>query len=600
MNIPVTTTFQKKYIKIIAFSLFLVLSLSGLILHFTMKNILKEQFKEELFISSIFLEQQMQQQAHASGQLPDFRPFLHHWDESFNIRISLIDTTGTPLVDSHIPNTQLFRLKSMKNRPEVWEALQQGEGFSQRFSPTLSQEAIFYARLITINKTPVILRLALPNTAMNRYLRYIDTFWIILSMLILLVTIISIILFGRHQNTAIQQLKAKMQSLSKGELSNPLYLTTHDELTEMAQLLNKIERTFLNQTNELQHEKEELNTILSSISEGLIAIDEHQKIIFYNKIALDFLQNGVEDIINLPYYDVIRHAHILSLIELFFQKPYVIQDEIELEDERILEVTLSPMQTPRLKKGCMIVMRDVTHFKKLEKIRRDFVANVSHEFKTPLAAIRGYAETLLDWALEDKETSRKYITKLLRQSKQLENLVSDLLELARIEKLHTIELVAFDPYPIVENLVQQYREQAQKKQQSLTLQWVKEPVRISGDPDMFRSILANLLDNAVKYTPAGGNIVVFARETEDKLVLSVKDTGIGIPRKELDRIFERFYRVDRARSREVGGTGLGLSIVKHMAELQKATVTVESEVGKGSCFSVAFLRAIKKHPAQVS
>ena len=166
--------------------------------------------------------------------------------------------------------------------------------------------------------------------------------------------------------------------------------------------------------------------------------------------------------------------------------------------------------------------------------------------------------------------------------------------------MHTIELVAFDPYPIVENLVQQYREQAQKKQQSLTLQWVKEPVRISGDPDMLRSILANLLDNAVKYTPAGGNIVVFARETEDKLVLSVKDTGIGIPRKELDRIFERFYRVDRARSREVGGTGLGLSIVKHMAELQKATVTVESEVGKGSCFSVAFLRAIKKHPAQVS
>ncbi len=600
MNIPAITTFQKKQIKIIILTLFLVLSLSGLLLHFTIKNILKQQFKEELFISSIFLEQQMQQHAQTPGQLPDFRPFLHQWDESFNIRISLIDTTGTPLVDSHIPNTQLFRLKSMKNRPEVWEALQQGEGFSQRFSPTLSQKAIFYARLTTINKTPVILRLALPNTAMNQYLRYIDTFWIILSVLILLVTIVSIILFGRQQNTAIQQLKAKMQSLSKGELSAPLYLATHDELTEMAQLLNKIERTFLNQTNELQHEKEELNTILSSISEGLIAIDEHQKIIFYNKIALDFLQNGGEDIVNLPYYDVIRNAHMLSLIELFFQKPYVIQDEIELEDERILEVTLSPLQTPRLKKGCMIVMRDVTHFKKLEKIRRDFVANVSHEFKTPLAAIRGYAETLLDWALEDKETSRKYITKILRQSNQLENLVSDLLELARIEKLHTIELAAFDPFTIVESLIKQFQEAAHKKQQSLTLQWLEESVYILGEPEMFRSILANLLDNAVKYTPVGGSITVFARTTTEKLIVSVKDTGIGIPRKELDRIFERFYRVDRARSREVGGTGLGLSIVKHMAELQKATVTVESEVGKGSCFSVAFLRATDERPHPAS
>jgi len=234
MNIPAITTFQKKYLKIIVLSLILVLS-----------------------------EQQMQQQVQASGRLPDFRPFLYQWDESFNIRISLIDTTGTPLVDSHIPNTQLFRLKSMKNRPEVQEALQQGEGFSQRFSPTLSQEAIFYARLITIEKTPVILRLALPNTAMNQYLRHIDTFWIVLSMLILLVTIVCIILFGKPQNTAIQQLKAKMQSLSKGE---------------------------------------------------------HQKIIFYNKIALDFLQNGDEDIINLPYYDVIRNAHILSLNRIVFSE----------------------------------------------------------------------------------------------------------------------------------------------------------------------------------------------------------------------------------------------------------------------------------------
>ena len=235
-----------------------------------------------------------------------------------------------------------------------------------------------------------------------------------------------------------------------------------------------------------------------------------------------------------------------------------------------------------------MVLRDISHYIKLEKIRRDFVANVSHEFKTPLAAIRGFSETLLDWGLEDQNISRKYIGKIIKQSNQLENLVSDLLQLARIERLQNLELKPFHPNPLVLDITQQYSELARSSELGFEVKLVESEVPILGEIEMFRSIIANLLDNAIKYTPAGGQVTVSSTLNGSYWIFSVKDSGIGIPEKEQGRIFERFYRVDKARSRAIGGTGLGLSIVKHLTELQQAEISLQSQVNQGSCFSVKF------------
>jgi two-component system phosphate regulon sensor histidine kinase PhoR len=344
-----------------------------------------------------------------------------------------------------------------------------------------------------------------------------------------------------------------------------------------------------NYLKESARERQDLNTVLSSINEGIITIESNKKIIFFNDKALQLLNNKTQNILGEYYYLIIRNQHLNSLLNNFFEKPFLISDEIQIDRNRTLEVVIIPFNiSAHKRKGVVVVLRDISHYKNLEKIRRDFVANVSHEFKTPLAAIRGYSETLLDWALGDQAVNRKYVEKIIKQSNQLENLVSDLLQLARIERLQNIGLEAFDPNSIIQDVIHEYSDTAQNKQIKLISNLQAKDVKVLGDPEMFRSIMANLIDNAVKYTPAEGEVTVFSRINGRYGTFSVKDTGIGIPHNEQERVFERFYRVDKARSRAIGGTGLGLSIVKHLAELQQADVWLQSELEKGSCFSVKF------------
>jgi two-component system phosphate regulon sensor histidine kinase PhoR len=330
-----------------------------------------------------------------------------------------------------------------------------------------------------------------------------------------------------------------------------------------------------NHLKESARERQDLNTVLSSINEGILAIESNKKIIFFNEKALQLLNNKAQNIPGEYYYLVIRNQHLNSLLNNFFEKPFLISDEIQIDSKRTLEVVIIPFHIAAHKrKGVVVVLRDISHYKKLEKIRRDFVANVSHEFKTPLAAIRGYSETLLDWALGDQTVNRKYVDKIIKQSNQLENLVADLLQLARIERLQNIELKAFDPGPVIQDVINEYSEMAQNKQIKLISSLQTKEVKILGDPEMFRSIMANLIDNAVKYTLTGGEVTVFSKINAKYGTFSVKDNGIGIPHHEQERVFERFYRVDKARSRAIGGTGLGLSIVKHLTELQQAEIVV--------------------------
>jgi two-component system phosphate regulon sensor histidine kinase PhoR len=304
---------------------------------------------------------------------------------------------------------------------------------------------------------------------------------------------------------------------------------------------------------------------------------------------LDF---KTKDVVGKSYDNFFQNDHLISLVDRFFEKPFFISDEIKITEDKIFEVMINPfkvMDTTHI--GAVILLKDVTKFKKLEKIRRDFVANVSHEFKNPLASIIGYSESLLDWGLKDSSVNKRYLKKIVKQSRNLENLVSDLLHLARVEGMGDMQVQSFNPKIILKELKVDFSELAAAKNITFQQNFEEPFVKICGDPEMFRTIIANLIDNAIKYSHEGSEISLSSVNENGFVKFSVLDEGLGIPSKYMDRIFERFFRVDKGRSRAVGGTGLGLSIVKHMAELQKAEYGVESKENVGSHFWIKFKKA---------
>ena len=522
--------------------------------------------------------------------------------QTLHCRVTIIDTVGVVLADSDVPLAQSQMIENHLTRPEVQQALQNQYGYYNRVSATVGMDLYYVARSLQRDgKTIGVLRLSFGNQLYQQTLQTIRTYLIFGSLLVLLISTVAVVLLSARLRKNILYLIQKAQIISEGkmmpaELSAPIKEAV--ELQELNNVIDETARKLSQNLKKLSRERRDLQTVLSSINEGIIAISPNKRIIFYNKRALQLLHINLTNPANEAYYTVIRHQHLVSLIDKFLQTTVVITDEITTYEGNIYEVVLTPFEMAFGDKiGAVLVIHDITQYKKLEQVRRDFVANVSHEFKTPLAAIRGYAETLLDWALDDAKMNRKYVTKIVKQSHHLENLVQDLLELARIERLGSLDLAPFDPLPILREVVNEFQEKARGKQQTLQWQPKTEAMQILGDPQMFRSIFVNLLDNAVKYTPEGGKIMLEIEKNSTTAVFMVRDNGIGIPQKEQSRIFERFYRVDKARSQTVEGTGLGLSIVKHMTELQQAEIWLHSRVNEGSCFYLKFKLAATAIPS---
>ncbi|MCB0284565.1 MAG: HAMP domain-containing protein [Calditrichae bacterium] len=519
----------------------------------------------------------------------ELKRFADRFAVLFNCRVTIIDSAGYVLADSEVPIDQLNIVENHLKRDEVQQAISQSYGNHIRHSATIGQNLYYMAKGLNYhNRNIGFLRLAIMMADVDNMLAYTRNYIIAGSFSILLLSALMVFLFLRKINKNLLEITNKSMKIAQGDLSARISVDSRDELFQLGKNINEMASRLSESLIRLQSDKYNLNTVLSSVHDGIIAIDSAKKIMFFNNQALLLLEDSDQNILEQTYYEAIRNQHINSLISSFFEKPVFIRDTVQSE-ERILDVVITSFKTQDNKgQGAVVVLRDITQYTRLAKIRREFVANVSHEFKTPLAAIRGYSETLLDWGMEDESIRKKYLEKIVKQSNQLENLVSDLLDLARIEKLENIEFKAFSPQPIIKDILAEMADAAANKQISIQTNLLTEKYSIVGDPDMFHSIMINLVDNAVKYTPAGGKITVESKSMKNQVAFIVSDTGIGIPEKDQSRIFERFYRVDKARSRSIGGTGLGLSIVKHLAELQKAEVKLDSEPGKGSRFSVWF------------
>jgi len=397
---------------------------------------------------------------------------------------------------------------------------------------------------------------------------------------------------AKRMSSALGELTRAARRMTDGDLSVRTRLVGSDELAELGRALDRLAGGLATTLGQLRAERDLQRRILEAMQEGVAVVDRDGRIVLINPALRAMLLLGA-DAVGKLLLETVRHAQLDELLEGARTSDETSAMEIELPGLKPRRILVHAAQLSGDDDGVLVVFVDVTELRRLESLRRDFVANASHELRTPIAAVRSATETLQSGAMQDTVAASRFVDIIERNAQRLQSLVEDMLELSKLEsnefKLKRERVELGSVVPIVLAL---FRERAEKKGVRLGAELPQEPTAVQGDARALEHVLSNLVDNAVKYCAPGSGIVVRASTEDDAHVrLVVSDTGPGIPPEHMPRVFERFYRVDAGRSRELGGTGLGLSIVKHMVEAMRGRVSVESEVGRGSTFTVSLLRS---------
>jgi len=417
------------------------------------------------------------------------------------------------------------------------------------------------------------------------------------SLVVLLVGIALTLVFSRSFSARADRLKLFSERIADGDFRPVQLEGPDDELEELGDSLNETAARLEREIRLLSGERNRSSAILRSMVEGVAVIDAQERMVFCNRAFSEIFNVDAANGEGHALIEVVRNSELLGLIRKALRGEEGLQSEIAMGIAQIqyFSVTATPVRTmeptaavpgPEKISGAVVVLHDVTELRRLERVRQDFVANVSHEFKTPLTAIQGFTETLLGGALDDPKNNVRFLHIIRNHAMRLARLTDDLLKLARIEagKME-VEFFSVGLMELIESCAETALMKASKKQITLEIDVPSGLPPVRGDAELLKDVLQNLLDNAIQYTPEGGSIHVTAAAGPKDATVTVSDTGIGIPLADQERIFERFYRVDAARSREAGGTGLGLSIAKHIMEAHGGRVWVESGMGKGSRFS---------------
>ncbi|MEW6425943.1 MAG: two-component system histidine kinase PnpS [Bacillota bacterium] len=379
------------------------------------------------------------------------------------------------------------------------------------------------------------------------------------------------------------------REMARGNLEREILVYADDEIGQLARSINEMARQLKVTIAQITEARNQARAILNSMTDGVIALNKNGEVLFINPVVekifgISQLSSHGKNILG-----VIRNYDVERLLERALKTGKPLTQEIKLiyPEPKVFNLHAAPLKGQGAEQGGIVVLlRDITERKRLEDMRTEFVANVSHELRTPLTSLRGYLETLLDGALEDPAAARHFLEIMNKETERLTRLVDDLLDLSKIEERRVVH--RWQPVQLsdtISRVVAMFQPQANEKNLALIAEVPAGLPAVHGDPDMLTQVLINLVDNAVKYTPAGGKVAVRAGVGEGDVRVSVEDTGVGIPPESLPRIFERFYRVDKARSRELGGIGVGLAIVKHIIRAHGGKTYVESAVGKGSTFS---------------
>ena len=510
--------------------------------------------------------------------------------EKIETRITLIASNGRVLVESEKDPADL---DDHGKRPEVEAARIAPFGTATRYSNTVRKNMMYVALATPDLPDIAFVRVSLPLTevqASAARLRHLV--WLSAGVAALLALLLTWIL-TRRLIQPVHELTEGAEKIAAGDYGQKVYIDRKDEVGQLADTFNHMSAQLAAQFAQLDEDRQQLRAVLSGMVEGVIAIDAEQNILFANDRAGQLLEFAAKTAAGRKLWEVVRQHSVQDLVQSAMRGPVGEDRKLEFNDpigkSLMLQVAPLPGEPTR---GAVLVFYDTTELRRLERLRQDFVANVSHELKTPLSVITACVETLLEGGVDDVENRGRFLERIQEQTHRLHSLILDLLSLARIESGE--QLWTMQPVSVAELArvcIERHQALAQGKQQTLTLEPPTEDVHVLADEEALAEILDNLVDNALKYTPAGGTIRLRWWRDAEVGTIEVADTGIGIPKSDLPRVFERFYRVDKARSRELGGTGLGLSIVKHLVQAMQGTVRAASEPSKGSVFTVRLARS---------
>ncbi len=510
-------------------------------------------------------------------------------------RVTLIAPSGTVIGDSDVGQARLAQLENHLQRPEVQEALRNGSGSSLRYSDTLRTTMIYSATTYGSGVTDGIIRLAMPLEYLNSSRNSLHGVVGGATLVTVLIALLFSYALSNLTSKPLRDMADAAARIGYGGSKARIPIVSDDEIGMLARVLNEMSERIEDQVQRLSTEKQRLDTILRSMGEGVMVTAPDGVITLVNP-AFRRLFSIAGEVEGKKLVEISRHP---DLLEAFNDLGRLETDELVREisiqpKDKTLFTHWVPLNVDGLRQGIVAVFHDISDLKNAENMRRDFVANVSHELRTPVTIIKGYAETLLDGVLKsDPARAIRFVEIIVNHSERLTNLINDILVLSSLEtKEVLLELNPIDVSGTIGKACMLLQERADQKNIAIINETIGGALpRVMADQGRLEQVVVNLLENAIKYTPDGGTVRLFTEDVDGCVRVSIADTGIGIPYKDLPRIFERFYRVDEARTREQGGTGLGLAIVKHIVQLHGGEVSVTSESGKGSIFSFTTKKA---------
>lgn len=510
--------------------------------------------------------------------------FVEKYSYDYGVRITLIGQDGEVYEDS-----LMEPLENHSNRQEVVKALDGEEAIVERFSTTLQVDCMYVAVPITDAGFNGVLRICVPMENI-RVLESTIVRTVVMSMILGIgLAFVGAYAFSRMISKPIEDVTIAAQSISNGKYDTKIYTRESTQIGVLADSFNMMSRNMKETFDKLTQRNSELEAIIGSMGAGVVAIDDSSNILFVNQDFLKLFQLASKLTEGRALYNVLREKTLFQVIDEVRTKNerVVVTADIYKPKETKIRITGSPLVMEKENVfGVLLIINDITHIYKLESMRRDFVSNVTHELKTPLTSIHGFVDTLRQGAIDDPKVAQRFLEIIDIETERLSNLINDILTLSEIESKRDYHSEPYQLQECVANVIELLECQTTDAV-TLTYECEENLEPFVCNPARVEQLFINLIENAIKYTEEGSVHVTVGKE-DNEFVIRVKDTGIGIPEDQLDRIFERFYRVDKGRSRRRGGTGLGLSIVKHIVELYNGTIRVESKVDEGSTFEVRF------------
>ncbi|MBD1380087.1 two-component system histidine kinase PnpS [Metabacillus arenae] len=541
-------------------------------------NTFKDRMAKEVKLISIIIKDK-------GIQSKELEPILEEASETLNSHLTVINSEGDILqkAGNFKHNDERLINKVLKEYPDR----------KRGFEIVEEDEKVFYYGFPILNGNEHE-GFLLASSPVESIMKTNQQIWGVLiaslGLALVLILLLGVRITSQYTRPIESATKVAIE-LAKGNYKARTYEDHLDETGMLSQSINILARNLQDMTRAQEMQQDRLQTLIENMGSGLILIDGRGYINLINRAFKETFGVHAGDLLFKIYYDAFEHSEIIEIVEEIFMTEVKVRKQLHIPleiERRHFEIYGAPIIGINDEwKGIVLVFHDITELKKLEQMRKDFVANVSHELKTPITSIKGFSETLLDGAMDDRKTLESFLSIILKESDRLQSLIQDLLDLSKIEQQgFELNIHKLDLPELLEEVVLMLQHKADQKEVELILNIKMKEVIIHGDIHRLKQIFINLINNGIAYTPKGGSVTISVTSESDEAKIEVSDTGIGIREDEVPRIFERFYRVDKARSRNSGGTGLGLAIVKHLIEAHKGKIMVNSSVGQGTTFTV--------------